>query len=69
MIRKQIPNMDSDLRNADWSKVTWDLPPYKSKEFMDQLKATKTSLDSFRKLPKYKHAVRKGLIVNDEWEG
>lgn len=53
------------LENADWTKQTWDLPPYKSKEFFEVVK----DLRAFKKLPVYAHAVRKGLIVNDRWVG
>jgi hypothetical protein len=56
-------NVDADLDNADWLKTTWDLPPYKSPEFMRVVH----DLDAFRKLPVYRHAVRAGLIVNDQW--
>lgn len=60
-------NIDGAQHNADWTKQTWDLPPYKSEEFMKLLR--NKTLEDFRKLPVYKHAVRKGLIVDDEWVG
>lgn len=56
---------DANPFNQDWTKQTWDLPPYKSKEFM----ALFPDLDAFRKLPVYQMAVRKGLIKDDEWQG
>lgn len=56
-------NIDSDLKNADWLKTTWDLPPYKSKEFLSVF----PDLKKFRKLPVYKNAVENGLIKNDVW--
>lgn len=58
-------NLDENIENADWLKMTWDLPPYKSEEFNQIV----TDLDKFRKLPAYKHAVRKGLIKDDKWTG
>ncbi len=64
-----IINVDQDLHNADWTKQSWDLPPYKSKKFNDYLKTSGMTLDSFKRLPVYRSAVRKGLIVNDEWAG
>jgi len=60
-------NLDAIFQNADWTKRTWDLPPYKSREFMDHLNFCKMTLDQFRDLPVYKFAVEKGRIVNDEW--
>lgn len=62
-------NIDADINNADWTKRTWDLPAYKSKEFMDFLKGTGSTLEEFRLLPVYRHAVKNGLIVNDCWIG
>lgn len=62
-------NIDSDPHNADWLRMTWTLPPYKSPEFMDFLKKSGWTLDQFKQLPIYKNAVRKGLIKNDEWVG
>lgn len=57
--------VDSDLENADWTKQSWDLPPYKSDEF----NAMVPDLESFKKSPVYAAAVKKGLIVNDKWVG
>lgn len=48
-----IPNIDADLENADWTKQTWDLPKYKSKEFMDWLRFSGMTLTQFKKLPVY----------------
>lgn len=56
---------DADLRNADWTKTTWDLPPYKSREFFNTYPVE--TLPAFRKLPVYQAAVDKGLIHDDEW--
>jgi hypothetical protein len=56
---------DAESENQDWTKQTWDLPPYKSDEFL----AMFSDLPAFRKLPVYKFAVKNGLIVNDEWVG
>lgn len=62
-------NIDANLNNADWTKHSWDLPPYKSKEFMDFLKFADWTLEEFKHLPIYKHAVENELIVQDEWKG
>jgi hypothetical protein len=59
-------NLDDSIENADWTKQSWDLPSYKSPEFM-QLVAPTGDLTSFRKLPVYAAAVAKGLIYDDEW--
>jgi hypothetical protein len=57
--------VDEDLHNSDWTKQSWDLPPYKSKEFMEQVH----DLEAFKITPVYLHAVKAGLIVNDNWAG
>ncbi|AWD92974.1 hypothetical protein HSE3_gp022 [Bacillus phage vB_BceM-HSE3] len=65
-----IGHIDSDLRNADWTKRSWDnLPQYKSKEFMEYLKLQGITIEHFKTLPVYKSAVRKGLIKDDKWVG
>lgn len=56
-------HIDSTLEDADWIKMTWDLPPYKSPAFM----SLGIDLEKFRKLPVYAEAVRAGLIRNDRW--
>jgi len=57
--------------NADWTKKSWDLPPYKSEEFLKGLERMDMTLEQFKKLPVYKHAVSRGLIdeESDEWVG
>lgn len=64
---EKVIYIDADIRNADWTKRTWDLPPYKSEEFYELIPVDK--LDEFRKRPVYQFAVESGLIVNDEWRG
>lgn len=54
---------DADVQNAEWTKATWDLPPYKSAEFM----AAIPDLPAFRKTAAYKAAEEQGLILDDEW--
>jgi uncharacterized coiled-coil DUF342 family protein len=66
-IMKDVIPLDKELHNADWTKQSWDLPPYKSEEFMEYLKSTGKKLSDFKKLPVYKQAVKKGLIVKDKW--
>jgi hypothetical protein len=61
----EILRPDAESADADWTKRSWDLPPYKSPEF-DKLYP---DLDTFRKRPVYQHAVAAGLIVDDEWAG
>lgn len=56
---------DAVLADADWCKQSWDLPPYKSPEFLEAF----PDLAAFRKLPVYAHAVANGLIGGDEWIG
>lgn len=56
-------SLDEDLHNADWTKQSWDLPPYKSAAFLRSV----PDLDKFRETPSYKHAVDAGLIMDDEW--
>ena len=65
MKKSPVVSIDADPESADWTNQSWDLPLYKSPEFL----ATYPDLDGFRKLPIYKHAVAKGLIVDDEWVG
>lgn len=54
---------DANLGDADWTKQTWDFPPYRSREFLEQ----NPDLDAFRRLPAYAAAVAAGLIHDDEW--
>ncbi len=56
---------DADIESADWTKQSWDLPPYKSAEFMK----LHPNLSKFRRFQVYKHAVANRLIVDDEWVG
>lgn len=55
--------LDRDQENADWTKQTWDLPPYKSPAFLQMY----PDLEKFRTLPIYNAAVKAGLIHDDEW--
>ena len=56
-----------DEQNADWTKQSWDLPPYKSQEFFDMVPAAE--LPRFRESIAYKSAVDQGIILDDEWMG
>ena len=62
-------SIDLDPMNADWTKATWHLPPYKSEEFMRFLQSSGSTIEDFRKLPVYLFAVEQGVIVDDEWVG
>lgn len=61
--------VDENLNNADWIKLSWNLPIYKSEQFYRFIKVKKMNIEQFRKLPVYKNAVIEGLIKNDEWVG
>jgi hypothetical protein len=61
----EIISPDETTEGADWTKTSWDLPPYKSPEFM----AAFPDLEAFRKKPAYAAAVAAGLIMDDEWMG
>lgn len=63
MKKQPAISLDDDIESADWTKQSWDLPPYKSPEFLTQF----PDIDAFRRLPAYQHAVSKGLIRDDEW--
>lgn len=58
---------DADPGNAAWAKRNWNLPPYKSDEFMAVLNSWGMDIDQFRESPTYRFAVQKGLIKGDRW--
>jgi hypothetical protein len=57
---------DQDLHNADWTKQSWDLPPYGSDEFNEWLKRSNYSLDQFKKTPCYMHMMEKKRLAKSE---
>lgn len=57
-----VLNIDAELENADWTKVKWDLPKYKSKAFYRVLKSMKMTISQFKKLPVYKWNLKAGNI-------
>ena len=59
-------NLDADVDSADWTKQSWDLPPYLSKEFFHVM-GPDFDLAHFKTLPIYKHAEAAGMIHDDEW--
>jgi hypothetical protein len=61
------PLLIDDPIHGDWTKQSWDLPPYKSPKFFYYI--PESELDHFRTLPVYKFAVKNGLIKDDEWTG
>lgn len=61
--------IDETGTNADWMRLKWQFPPYKSKAFIDELEEIGMSLEQFKTLSVYAAAVRSGLIVDDEWTG
>lgn len=63
MTAMQVMSPDATTESADWTKQSWDLPPYMSPEFLEQVH----DLDAFRRSPAYVAAVEKGLIKDDEW--
>lgn len=58
----EVLNIDAILENADWTKQSWDLPKYKSKEFYDWLKFSGMTIEQFKKLPVYKLNLANGTI-------
>lgn len=64
MARKQV-TPDADPANADWTKGTWDLPPYMSPEFLELV----PDVEAFKQSQAYRVAVEQGLIHDDEWVG
>jgi len=61
--KKDIPNLDEDLENADWTKRSWDLPEFGSVKFDEFLAASGMTLGHFKKLPVYKWMIESGLKV------
>lgn len=61
--------VDEFEANANWVKQSWELPDYKSDDFMELLKVCDLTLEEFSRLEVYRNAVRSGLIVNNEWVG
>lgn len=59
-------NLDADTASSDWTKASWDLPPYKSKEFYEAM-GPNFDEEHFKTLPVYQHAVDALLIHDDEW--
>lgn len=50
-------NLDADLRNADWTKQTWDLIDVTTEEeLVRYLRGKGMSLEAFKRLPAYKAA-------------
>jgi len=62
----QVIDIDADQQDADWTKTSWDLPPYKSPEFF-QVMGADLDLAWFRSTETYTRAVDAGLIHDDEW--
>lgn len=60
-----VIHIDAPPENQDWIKQAWDLPPYKSAEFMQMF----PDLEAFKKRPIYFFAVEGGLIKDDKWQG
>ena len=60
-------NVDDSSANADWTKQSWDLPPFGSTEFYQVVPLDQ--LEEFKKSAVYKNAVEKGWIYDDEWTG
>jgi hypothetical protein len=57
-----VLNLDEDLENADWTKMKWNLPEYKSEAFFKVLKSMHITLEHFKTLPVYKWNLRRGTI-------
>lgn len=61
--------IDNSDRNGDWMRASWDLSPYMSAAFMEEIEQAGVSIDEFRNMPMYIMAVQRGMIVDDEWTG
>ncbi len=57
---KIIINVDKDIKDADWIKMTWDLPPIGSEEMNAILKMNRKTVDDLKKLPVYQSLSKKG---------
>lgn len=59
-------DLDATTESSDWTKTTWDLPPYGSPEFFE---AMPDDYDDavFRRTPAYLAAEAEGLIKDGEW--
>lgn len=55
-----------DAESADWTKATWDLPPYGSPQFFAAI-GGEDQLVEFKKGAAYAAAIEQGLIFDDEW--
>lgn len=60
-------NLDGSVSAANWIKFRWDLPPYKSKSFMNWLKKKGRTLQDFKQSVTYELAVEHGYIRGDKW--
>lgn len=52
-------NIDADLRNADWTKGTWDLDFHDAESLRAYLKANSIPVAEFKKRPVYTRNVGK----------
>ena len=66
---EEVLDIDADPRNANWLSFTWELPPYKSPDFMVWLETQEMTLEQFRETRPYRRACEGFIIVNDEWVG
>jgi hypothetical protein len=57
---------DATVRGADWTKQSWDFPPYKSADFLESIGGVE-QLPAFRTTSAYLFAVERGIIHDDEW--
>lgn len=64
--RLRVYSPDATTENADWTKQSWDFPPYKSAEFIESIGGL-DNLAKFRKSPAYMVACERGIIHDDEW--
>lgn len=61
-----LPTYSPDAEDADWTKFTWDWPPYRSAKFFEAIGGI-DALEDFKESPAYLAAVERGLIHDDEW--
>jgi hypothetical protein len=65
-MRRATINLDADLRNADWTKQSWDLTGIHSVEALRAyLKSQGMSVAAFKHLPVYRLNLRREPWLKD----
>ena len=58
-------NIDECPHNREWLHSRWNLAPYKSEAFYEELKQLGMTLSEFKLSPMYKRAVEEGKIDHE----